>query len=186
MSLLSSCFTVVSQTLGRQGRNGSAPALNAHVPCEACQTPSPRGVISQINVYSVLRHKEEVGKPQVGGGGVGVFLFRRWCWPCFLMLLAQSQSCEEMTLSLVVILVPASSLCRLWARLCAFLCLGFPFSTGESGVPELPWKRNPYSFCGQQTQDRVCAGNACACSGERVQFVANIALPSPFYLFTIF
>lgn len=25
--------------------------------------------------------------------------------------------------------------------------------------------------------------NACACSGERVQFVANIALPSPFFFF---
>ena len=71
MSFLSSCFTVVSQTLGRQGWNGSAPALNAHVPCEVCQTPSPRGVISQINVYLVLRRKEEVRKPQVGGGGWG-------------------------------------------------------------------------------------------------------------------
>lgn len=71
MSFLSSGLTVVSQTLGRQGRNGEAPGLNAHVPCEACQTPSPRGVISQINVYSVLRRKEEVRKPQVGVGGWG-------------------------------------------------------------------------------------------------------------------
>ena len=54
------------------------------------------------------------------------------------------------------------------------------------GVPELPWKRNPYSFCGQQTQDRVCVGNACACSGERVQFVANIALPSLFFIYYFF
>lgn len=108
MSFLSSSFTVVSQTLERQKWNGSAPALNAHVPCEVCQTPSPRGVISQVNVYLVLRHKKEVRKPQAAGCGVwGCFCSgkapQEVVLALFFMLLAQNQSCEK-TLSVIEIL----------------------------------------------------------------------------------
>ena len=139
-------------------------------------------------VFSVKTQKGS--KKTTGGGvwGVGVFLFREGATGggarlVFYVASPESKLWEDFVSDRDS--QCASSLCWPRVRLCAFLCFGFFFSTGEGWSPWAlsTWKRNAYSFRGQQTQDRVCVRNPCAHSGERVQFVTNIALPSPFFFF---